>query len=189
MIGKKAIPLGDYWLSHPQRRQYQGIEFAPPGSAARPGYYNLWQGFAVEPKKGDCSKFLAHVKDNAARGDEATLPVDRRLVGADPPAAHHQDGNGAGAARPVRRRQDQDRGGVRLADRRALPAGRLAALHHRPVQLAHGVAAGAARRRGVLGRRQGERRHAARPGDRQAITCSNTRTSTRSASRTTSGCS
>ena len=49
-----------------------GIEFAPPGSATRTGYYNLFQGFAVEPRQGDCSKFLAHLKDNAARGDEAT---------------------------------------------------------------------------------------------------------------------
>ena len=52
MVGKEAVSLGDYWLGHPERRQYAGIEFAPPGSAARPGYYNLWQGFAVEPKAG-----------------------------------------------------------------------------------------------------------------------------------------
>ena len=71
-VGKKVISLGEYWLSHPQRRQYEGIEFAPSGSATRPGYYNLWQGFAVEPKEGDCSKFLAHLKDNVARGDETT---------------------------------------------------------------------------------------------------------------------
>jgi len=31
-VGKKIISLGEYWLSHPERRQYQGIEFAPPGS-------------------------------------------------------------------------------------------------------------------------------------------------------------
>jgi hypothetical protein len=72
MTGKKAVPLGDYWLGHPQRRQYDGIEFAPPGAVVRPGYYNLWQGFAVEPREGDCSKFLAHLKDNAARGDQMT---------------------------------------------------------------------------------------------------------------------
>jgi hypothetical protein len=71
MTGKKAVPLGDYWLSHPQRRQYHGIEFEPGGG--RSDYYNLFQGFAVEPKQGDCSKFLAHLKDNAARGDEQTF--------------------------------------------------------------------------------------------------------------------
>jgi hypothetical protein len=78
MIGRKSVSLGDYWLSHPQRRQYDGIEFAPPGSVIRPGHYNLWQGFAVEPREGDCSKFLAHLKDNAARGDENTY---RWIVG------------------------------------------------------------------------------------------------------------
>jgi hypothetical protein len=78
MAGKKAVSLGEYWLAHPQRRQYGGIEFAPPGSVVPPGYYNLWQGFAVEPREGDCSKFLAHLKDNAARGDEDTY---RWIVG------------------------------------------------------------------------------------------------------------
>jgi hypothetical protein len=73
MIGKEAGSLGDHWLRHTERRQYGGIEFAPPGSAVRSGYYNLWQGFAVEPREGgDCSKFLAHLKDNAARGDQDT---------------------------------------------------------------------------------------------------------------------
>jgi hypothetical protein len=72
MFGKTTVSFGDYWLRHKERRQYDGIEFAPPGSAARTGYYNLFQGFAVEPRQGDCSKFLAHLKDNAARGDNDT---------------------------------------------------------------------------------------------------------------------
>ena len=71
-VGKDVISLGEYWLAHVERRQYAGIEFAPPGTAATSGHYNLWQGFWVESKAGDCSKFLAHVKDDAARGDEAT---------------------------------------------------------------------------------------------------------------------
>jgi hypothetical protein len=70
--GNSAVTLGNYWLGHPDRRQYAGIEFAPPGTAVSPNYYNLWQRFAVEPREGDCSKFLAHLNDNAARGDEKT---------------------------------------------------------------------------------------------------------------------
>ena len=31
MVGKQVISLGDYWLGHPERRQFSGIEFAPPG--------------------------------------------------------------------------------------------------------------------------------------------------------------
>jgi hypothetical protein len=67
-VGKRTMSVADYWLSHKDRRQYQGIEFAPV--KAREGYYNLWRGFAVEPREGDCSKFLAHIKDNVAQGDE-----------------------------------------------------------------------------------------------------------------------
>ena len=189
MVGKKIVSLGDYWLSHAERRQYAGIEFAPPGSAARTGYYNLWQGFAVEPRQGDCSKFLAHLKDNVARGDNDTylwivgwwaqilqqpsVKMETALVLRGP--------FGAGKTKIG--------AGVGLADRRALSAGRLAALHHRAIQLAHGLAAGAARRRGVLGRRQGERRHAAGSGVGRSSHARIQGRRSRSGSRTSSGCS
>ena len=64
----KRRPLAKHWLAHPQRRQYEGLTFSPARSVS--GYYNLWRGFAVEPKPGDCSKFLAHLKDNVCRSDE-----------------------------------------------------------------------------------------------------------------------
>jgi Bifunctional DNA primase/polymerase, N-terminal/Family of unknown function (DUF5906) len=67
-IGNKSVAVGDCWLQHPERHQYEGIEFAP--NAGRSGYYNLWQGFAVEPRQGDCSKFLAHLKENVAGGND-----------------------------------------------------------------------------------------------------------------------
>ena len=68
LVGKKRVPIADYWLNHRERRQYQGIEFDPGGG--RPGYFNMWHGWAVTPREGDCSKFLAHVKDNVAQGDD-----------------------------------------------------------------------------------------------------------------------
>jgi len=55
-------------MSHPHRRQYEGIVFLPGREI--PNHYNLWRGFAVEPRQGDCSKFLAHLKDNVCQGDE-----------------------------------------------------------------------------------------------------------------------
>src|SRR5262249_26048091 len=67
-IGRREVSVAEYWLNHEQRRQYEGIEFAPAG--ARSGYFNLWRGFAVEPRAGDCSKFLAHLRDNVAKGNE-----------------------------------------------------------------------------------------------------------------------
>jgi hypothetical protein len=67
-IGKGKTSLGHAWIAHKARRQYSGIEFAPNGG--REGYYNLWRGFSVEPRKGDCSKFLAHLEDNVAQGNK-----------------------------------------------------------------------------------------------------------------------
>lgn len=60
--------LANAWLEHADRRQYQGIVFSPKYEI--PGYYNLWQGFAVEPKKGDCCLYLEHIRGNIAQGDD-----------------------------------------------------------------------------------------------------------------------
>ena len=62
------IPLGKYWLSHPRRRQFDYMRFMPQGD--RPGVYNLWRGFSVEPKPGDCSLYLQHIRENVCGGDE-----------------------------------------------------------------------------------------------------------------------
>jgi Family of unknown function (DUF5906) len=64
----RKVPLGKYWLTHPQRRQYEGITFSPAREAPA-GHFNLWRGFSVEPKPGDCSKVLKHIEDNVCRGD------------------------------------------------------------------------------------------------------------------------
>ena len=69
MRGEKPVPVAKYWMSHPERRQYEGLVFAPGRDV--PGRYNLWRGFATEPRPGDCSKFLAHIRDNVCRGDLA----------------------------------------------------------------------------------------------------------------------
>jgi hypothetical protein len=61
-IGKQAkvIGLGDYWLDHTDRRQYNDVVFAP--NQETPGSYNLWRGFSVEPKQGDWSLMQYHIK-------------------------------------------------------------------------------------------------------------------------------
>ena len=53
------------WMQHPKRRKYQDIGFFPGREV--PGFYNLWRGFAVEPRKGDCSKFLDHLDENVCQ--------------------------------------------------------------------------------------------------------------------------
>ena len=64
----KKVPLATHWMHHPQRRQYEGIVFAPGRDAQN--HVNLWRGFAVVPRPGDCSRFLAHLRNNVCSGDE-----------------------------------------------------------------------------------------------------------------------
>ena len=70
---KKNKPIyvdrGSFWLHHRDRRQYSQIIYAP-GQPLPPDMRNLWRGFAYEPKKGDCSLYLAHLKDNVCQGKQ-----------------------------------------------------------------------------------------------------------------------
>ncbi|MFK0570699.1 DUF5906 domain-containing protein [Endozoicomonas sp.] len=65
-IDKQTAP--DYWLTHPRRRQYEEVVFQP-GAPANDEIYNLWKGFTCEPAEGDCSLYLAHIRDNICNGD------------------------------------------------------------------------------------------------------------------------
>jgi len=64
-------PIGPAWMNHRQRRTYDQVVFDPSGRAANDSVYNLWRGLAVEPREGDCSKFLEHIRDNICSGDLA----------------------------------------------------------------------------------------------------------------------
>jgi hypothetical protein len=64
-LGKKSAELGAWWLKHPKARRFERIVFAP-GEELPPDVYNLWRGFAVEPRPGDWSLFEAHLRDNVA---------------------------------------------------------------------------------------------------------------------------
>jgi hypothetical protein len=51
----------EWWLQSPQRRQYlDGVVFDPTNSVP-PTFWNLWSGFAVEPRPGDWSLMLNHI--------------------------------------------------------------------------------------------------------------------------------
>ena len=62
--------VGQWWLSHEKRRQYRGVVFAPDQNV--PGYFNLWNGFSVEPQQGDWSLFRNHILEVIC-GDDADL--------------------------------------------------------------------------------------------------------------------
>jgi len=62
---KAAAPA---WFRHKKRRDCQGIKFAPGKSVD--GYYNLWRGFAVEPKEGDWTLMKKHIFENICKGNQ-----------------------------------------------------------------------------------------------------------------------
>lgn len=62
-------PAGAWWLTHPMRRQYKTMVFAPGREI--PDAYNLWQGFACEAIPGkNHEPFLEHVFRNICSGDQ-----------------------------------------------------------------------------------------------------------------------
>lgn len=68
-VGEKdgGVPImkgkASFWLEHPRRRTYERIVFDPAEESKSPTVLNLWQGFAVEEKKGDCRRYLEHVHE------------------------------------------------------------------------------------------------------------------------------
>lgn len=74
VAGEKQWTAAQLWMRHADRRQYQGLTFdpsRPPGGADVGGYYNLWQGYTVEPDpRATCQIFLDHIRTNVANGNE-----------------------------------------------------------------------------------------------------------------------
>jgi hypothetical protein len=60
--------IADAWRLSRQRREYKGIVFEPGKDVPR--YYNLWQGFSVEPIEGDWSLMREHIKKIICQGNE-----------------------------------------------------------------------------------------------------------------------
>ncbi|WP_187968398.1 primase-helicase family protein [Aquibium microcysteis] len=68
--------FAEAWLDSRRRRQFNGIEFHPDREKVegRPGYYNLWRGFSVEPKPGGSyAIFRDHLLTNVCDGDEGNF--------------------------------------------------------------------------------------------------------------------
>ena len=70
-VGNQTKPVSRYWFEHPDRREYiNGAVFAPDCNI-RPGEYNTWKGFAVEPNATkSCQLFLNHLFAVICAGDE-----------------------------------------------------------------------------------------------------------------------
>ncbi|TGP24986.1 MULTISPECIES: primase-helicase family protein [unclassified Mesorhizobium] len=63
------------WLDSPRRRDFRGLEFFPDpaGTEGTPGFYNLWRGFSVDPRRGGSyAIFRDHILTNVCGGSEKT---------------------------------------------------------------------------------------------------------------------
>lgn len=81
----KEFNKAKFWLKHPLRRTYFDIVFEvdKPPIFEKDGkeVYNIFKGYAVDPKKGDASPFWNHVKNVICGGDEDLyLAVRKRLA-------------------------------------------------------------------------------------------------------------
>jgi len=67
----KTIGLGKWWITHPQRRQYEGLVFAPASPRVIDGrLLNLWQGWGIAPRKGCWKRLRKHIFKVLANGDK-----------------------------------------------------------------------------------------------------------------------
>lgn len=66
------------WLKHPDRRQYDGMVFAP--GEEHPGFFNLFRGFPVGPKPGDASYYWEFVKTVICGGNDTYYTYVRKWL-------------------------------------------------------------------------------------------------------------
>jgi len=70
VIGEKFLNHYRAWATHPNCLKFQGVDFKPEKQVQN-GYFNLWTGYTVEPKKGDWRSIQNHIELVICNGDEA----------------------------------------------------------------------------------------------------------------------
>lgn len=63
-----SAPLGDAWLKHEDRRQYEDIQMLPEGN--KEGVYNLWRGYSVKAGEGSWKLMRKHIFNVICNGDK-----------------------------------------------------------------------------------------------------------------------
>lgn len=67
----KIVSVADLWLASEMRRTFpNGLRLMPDKKGHNNGYYNTWNGFAVEPRKGSCSLLLEHIFNVVCNADQ-----------------------------------------------------------------------------------------------------------------------
>jgi hypothetical protein len=67
-----------WWLGQPDRRDYGSVVFSPGGG--NDGEYNLWQGFPIVGRAGDCHLFWTVVEEVICAGDAEQYRYLRRYM-------------------------------------------------------------------------------------------------------------
>ena len=68
-VGKKEVPVGQWWTTHTKRRQFEHLIFDPGNDD--PEVYNLWQGFGCRSLPGDKhTGLLSHMLNNICSGNK-----------------------------------------------------------------------------------------------------------------------
>ena len=68
---QKQVQASNWWLSHPERKEYKRVDFIPTAKTPD-GVFNMWKGFAVKPKGGlaDIPLFHELIDDVICSGNE-----------------------------------------------------------------------------------------------------------------------
>lgn len=59
--GRNKIELGRWWIKHAERKEYDTVIYDPSKPKEYKNCLNLWEGFAVEPKKGNWKYTCEHI--------------------------------------------------------------------------------------------------------------------------------
>jgi len=68
VCGTIEIPVGKWWLAHPNRREYREVTFYPNHDIK--GAMNLWRGFSCDAVPGNCQLYLDHIKKVMCKGNQ-----------------------------------------------------------------------------------------------------------------------
>lgn len=66
---EKLVPISELFLQHRRARRYKTVGFHPRKDLHKQ-VLNLWDGFAFDPKEGDCEILLDHIRRNICKGNE-----------------------------------------------------------------------------------------------------------------------
>jgi hypothetical protein len=76
--GKQS--LSKLWIEHPFRREYRGIIFDPSIKGHYGDYYNLFQGFPITPKEGQCDLFWRLIKEGLCTDNQVKYSYVRKWL-------------------------------------------------------------------------------------------------------------